>query len=200
MKLVTLTARGHSAPFARSRPDAGPGPARAGRPELALQRGSQAGAGPPLACSDRACSDSYFSIMTSRPGPGAARRAQCLHQVHRFGDGHLAERPEARADLCGKQLRLFPRGEVATSAGLVEVAKVGVDRLGPAARGLEDLAGNTVKATGSETSGTGCPAAAAAPRALSECIRAAEVAVPVSQYSVMLSRMWSRVRPPEGCP
>jgi len=29
---------------------------------------------------------------------------------------------------------------------------------------------------------------------------AAEAPVPVSQYSVMLSRMWSLVRPPEGCP
>jgi len=30
--------------------------------------------------------------------------------------------------------------------------------------------------------------------------RAAEAPVPVSQYIVMLSRIWSRVRPPEGCP
>jgi len=57
-----------------------------------------------------------------------------------------------------------------------------------------------VKATGSETSGGGCPAAAAVLRTPSQYIRAAEVAVLVSQYSVMLSRMWSRVRPPEGGP
>src|SRR4029077_643160 len=55
--------------------------------------------------------------------------------------GHLAERPEARADFFRKQLRLFPGREVAAFAGLVEVDEVGVDLLGPAARSLEDLAG-----------------------------------------------------------
>jgi hypothetical protein len=57
-----------------------------------------------------------------------------------------------------------------------------------------------VKATGSETGGGGCPAAAAVLRAPSQYIRAAGVAVLVSQYSVRLSRILSRVRPPIGCP
>ena len=57
-----------------------------------------------------------------------------------------------------------------------------------------------MKATGSETGGGGCPAAAAVLRTPSQYIRAAGVAVLVSQYSVMLSRILSRVRPPVGCP
>ena len=52
----------------------------------------------------------------------------------------------------------------------------------------------------SETSGGACPAASAWARLLSQYERAAEAPVPVSQYTVMLSRMWSRVRPPDGCP
>ena len=62
--------------------------------------------------------------------------------------------------------------------------------------------GNVVKPAGSLTSGGACPAAAARAwaRPASQYERAAEAPVPVSQYSVMLSRMWSRVRPPEGCP
>jgi hypothetical protein len=35
---------------------------------------------------------------------------------------------------------------------------------------------------------------------MSQYSRAAEAPVPVSQYSVMLSRMWSRVRLPDGSP
>jgi hypothetical protein len=57
-----------------------------------------------------------------------------------------------------------------------------------------------VKATGSETAGGGCPAAAAVLRAPSQYIRAAGAAVFVSQYSETLSRIASRVRPPEGWP
>jgi hypothetical protein len=57
-----------------------------------------------------------------------------------------------------------------------------------------------VKATGSETAGGGCPAAAAVLRPLSQHIRAAGVAVFVSQHSVMLSRILPWVRPPAGCP
>ncbi len=49
--------------------------------------------------------------------------------------------------------------------------------------------GNTVSATGSETSGGGCPAPVAVLRPLSEYIRAAEVAVFVTQYSLMFYRM-----------
>jgi hypothetical protein len=113
---------------------------------------------------------------------------------------HLAERAERGPEFASKQVRLLPRREVAAFAGLVEVDEVGIDLLDPVARGLEDLAGDTVKAAGSETSGGGCPAAAAVLRPPSQYIRAAEVAVFVTQYSVMLSRMWSRVRPPESCP
>src|SRR5580704_14494809 len=59
--------------------------------------------------------------------------------------------------------------------------------------------GNVVKPTGSETCGGACPAARAWARPLSQYDRAADAPVPPSQYTVMLSRMWSRVRPPEGC-
>ena len=61
--------------------------------------------------------------------------------VPRLKRGDLAERPERRAQLFRKQLRLLPRGEVAAPVGLVEVDDVGVELLGPAARGPEDLAG-----------------------------------------------------------
>ena len=53
----------------------------------------------------------------------------------------LAQWPERRAKLFREELRLFPGGEVAALVGLVEVREVGVDLLRPAARGLEDLAG-----------------------------------------------------------
>ena len=58
-----------------------------------------------------------------------------------------------------------------------------------------------MKPTGSETSGGGWPAAALArARPFSQYDRAAEAPVPVSQYSVMLSTMCSRVRLPAGWP
>jgi len=57
-----------------------------------------------------------------------------------------------------------------------------------------------VKPTGSLTGGEACPAAGAWARPCSQYDRAAEAPVPVSQYVVMLSRMWSRVSPPDGCP
>jgi len=60
--------------------------------------------------------------------------------------------------------------------------------------------GKVVKPTGSLTSGGACPAAWAAACPASQYDRAADVPVPVSQYSVMLSTMLSRVRPPEDCP
>src|SRR5262249_10164431 len=53
----------------------------------------------------------------------------------------LAQWLERRPDLLSEQFGLFPGGEVAALGGLVEVGEVGVDLLGPAARGLEDLAG-----------------------------------------------------------
>src|SRR3974390_1458314 len=60
--------------------------------------------------------------------------------------------------------------------------------------------GNVVKPTGSVTCGGGGAAASSwgelGPPSQYE--RAADSPVPVSQYSVMLSRMWSRVRLPDG--
>ena len=70
------------------------------------------------------------------------RWSQARWSLSKPGRGlSLAQRPERRAKLFGKELRLFPGGEVAALGGLVEVDEVGVDLLGPAARGLEDLAG-----------------------------------------------------------
>ena len=56
--------------------------------------------------------------------------------------------------------------------------------------------------TGTETGGGALPdaRAAASTRPNSQYQRAAEVPVPVSQYSVMLSRTWSRVRLPVSLP
>jgi hypothetical protein len=89
---------------------------------------------------------------------------------------------------------------VAALVDLVEVGDVGVGLLDPAARVRQISPGKVVKPTGSLTSGRGFPAAAWAAWVFSQYDRAAEAPVPVSQYIVMLSRMWSRVRPPEGCP
>src|ERR1700742_3682667 len=72
-----------------------------------------------------------------RSGSQGARRI-CRVLFSAFLSTQGAER---RTQLFGKQLRLFPGGEVATLVGLVEVDEVGVNLLGPAARGPEDLAG-----------------------------------------------------------
>jgi hypothetical protein len=53
----------------------------------------------------------------------------------------LAQRLEGHPKLGGEQLGLFPGGEVAAPADLVEVAQAGVAPLDPAARGAEGLAG-----------------------------------------------------------
>ena len=58
--------------------------------------------------------------------------------------------------------------------------------------------GKVVKPTGSETSGGAWPAASAWARPSSQYHRAAEAPVPVSQYSVRLSTIVSRVRWPDG--
>ena len=59
-----------------------------------------------------------------------------------------------------------------------------------------------MKPTGTETGGGAWPdaCAAATKRPNSQYHRAAEAPVPVSQYSVMLSTMVSRVRLPTGSP
>ena len=113
-----------------------------------------------------------------------------------------AQWSECGSHLCGEELRLFPGGEVPAALGLVEVGDVRVPRLDPAARALPDLSGNVVKPTGSETGGGAWPLAAACAAAcpFSQYDRAAEAPVPVSQYSVMLSRMWSCVGFPDGSP
>src|SRR6266566_1074619 len=72
----------------------------------------------------------------------AAPESACPERV----DAHLprlvlSQRRERRPDLGREQLGLFPGGEVAAPAGLVEVGEVGVAQLDPAARGREDLAG-----------------------------------------------------------
>src|SRR5499427_7421656 len=52
----------------------------------------------------------------------------------------LAQCLERCPELLAEDLRLFPGGEVAAPAGLVEVDEVGVNLLGPAPRRLDDLA------------------------------------------------------------
>src|SRR4051795_13325838 len=60
--------------------------------------------------------------------------------------------------------------------------------------------GNVVNPTGTATSGGGWPAERAWALPCSQYHRAAEAPVPVSQYSVMLSTIRSRVRCPACCP
>ena len=67
-------------------------------------------------------------------------------------------------------------------------------------RGVRQISpGNEVKPTGIETGGGAWPAARTPSCPSSQYERAADAPVPVSQYSVMLSTMCSRVRLPEGC-
>jgi hypothetical protein len=120
--------------------------------------------------------------------------------VQTFEHGHLPKRPERRPDLGREQLGLFPGGEVAAPIDLVEVGEVAVRLLDPAARDRQISPGNVVKPTGSETSGGAWPAARAAARPLSQYDRAADAPVPVSQYSVTLSTIVSRVSWPAGWP
>src|SRR5215216_7805691 len=60
----------------------------------------------------------------------------------------LANRPERCSELVREELRLLPGGEVAPPVDLVEVSEAGVGRLGPAARGSPDLAGERREADG----------------------------------------------------
>ena len=89
---------------------------------------------------------------------------------------------------------------MAALVDLVEVDEVRVV-FSTQLRGARKISpGNVVKPTGIETGGGALPAASAWSRPLSQYDRAAEAPVPVSQYSVMLSRIRSRVRLPAGCP
>src|SRR3954471_1601837 len=67
-------------------------------------------------------------------------------------------------------------------------------------RGVRQISpGNVVKPTGIETDAAPSAATRAFSSPSSQYERAADAPVPVSQYRVMLSRMCSRVRLPEGC-
>ena len=91
---------------------------------------------------------------------------------------------------------------MAAAVDLVEVREAGVDRLDPAARGSPDLAGERREADRNRDRRRSLAGrlAAARNRPNSQYHRAAEAPVPVSQYSVMLSTMLSRVRLPTGSP
>jgi hypothetical protein len=58
-----------------------------------------------------------------------------------FSSRLLAEGPEAGAKLFGKELRLFPRGEVAALLNLVVVDEVGIGTLRPTSGGLVEFVG-----------------------------------------------------------
>ena len=102
----------------------------------------------------------------------------------------------------GEELRLLPGGEVTALVDLVEVGDVGVGVLDPAARGPPDLAGEGGEADRERDLRRSLAGRERLSRARpsSQYDRAAEAPVPVSQYSVMLSRMLSRVRLPAGSP
>jgi hypothetical protein len=90
---------------------------------------------------------------------------------------------------------------VAALVDLVEVGERGVGGLSAQLRGAWKISpGKVVKPTGIETGGGALPAARAAACPPSQYDRAEEAPVAVSQYSVTLSMMWSRVRLPTGCP
>ena len=78
----------------------------------------------------------------------------------------LSQAGEGRAHLGREQLGLLPRREVAAPVDLVEVDEAGVDPSGPAARRLEDLVGNTVKAAGTDRGGKRCSPAKFRPAGL----------------------------------
>ena len=94
-----------------------------------------------------------------------------------------AQRPEARADLFREDLRLFPGREVAALVGLVVIDEVVIGPLGPAPRGLIALAGE-----GAYGGRDGYIDGVVETELVSQYRRAAEIAVLVSQYSVMLDR------------
>ena len=91
---------------------------------------------------------------------------------------------------------------MAAPVGLVEVGEAGVDRLDPAPGRRPYLAGERGEADRhlDRRRRLAAASAAASASASSQYDRAADAAVPVSQYSVMLSRMLSRVRLPTGLP
>ena len=101
-----------------------------------------------------------------------ARAASCLR---------LAQGPERRPQLLREQLRLFPGSEVPAPGGLVVVHEGRVTDLDPAARGLEDLAGEGAERDREGDGGGVWPAAAAWARLLSQYERAAETPLPVSR-------------------
>ena len=94
---------------------------------------------------------------------------------------------------------------MAAPVDLVEVGEVGVGLLDPAARGSPDLAGERREADRNRDrrrslAGRATQLGLRRSSVASQYDRAAEAPVPVSQYSVMLSRMLSRVRLPAGFP
>src|ERR687894_1929987 len=84
-------------------------------------------------------SGAELSHSAAPPSEGMCRRLK---------HGHLPKRPERRAKLLCKELRLLPSGEVAASINFVEVNEVGVGLLRPAARRLILLAGKDGRGNG----------------------------------------------------
>ena len=92
---------------------------------------------------------------------------------------------------------------MAAPVDLVEVGEAGVDRLDPAARGSPDLAGERREADRNRDRRRSLAGSQALRPALvrpPSTTGPPTLPVPVSQYSVMLSTMLSRVRLPTGSP
>jgi hypothetical protein len=68
-----------------------------------------------------------------------------------FLASHSTQCAERRAQLFGKQLRLFPGGEVAAPFGFVEVDRLVVDLSVQLRGAVTYFSGNTVTAAGRET-------------------------------------------------
>src|SRR5262250_785367 len=77
----------------------------------------------------RRCSLRHVKLAGFRTAPVTSPRR--VRVCAAFGHGHLAKRPEARANLFGKELWLFPGREVAALVDLVEVDELGVGPFGP---------------------------------------------------------------------
>ena len=142
----------------------------------------------------------------ARPPPscfgGRASSAMGRRTIRSEGDGLRArpERLERSADLGREQLRLLPGGEVSALVDLVEVGEGGVGLLDPGVRGSDALAGELGESDRDSDRRRSLPGRTSGGLSVFPVPPGRRGAGAVSQYSVTLSRMWSRVRLPEALP
>ena len=116
--------------------------------------------------------------------------------MHHCSTTNLAKRPEAVANLFRKEFRLLPGRKMPAFVERVVVDEVAIRPLGPTPRGFIELVGKDADGSGDRNvQGVedSCPC-------FPNRVEPKRSPVFVSQNSVMLSRMSSRVRAPAGCP